>query len=195
MTRSLTLALALGALAAAVPAGFADDQPVDAGRVATATVNLALPDGDALSLGLRAVAGRAGDQLLVSVARCNDDGCLTGERAASLPTGSLTIDPATATATLHTGLGGQPLAVTWQPSDRTTAVVGGVEAGGADGSVEASWYEGAPAAVVVDYLDKKCSETGGVGDGVVVDTSAATGTPAAQPLAKLHVPDGAALRC
>jgi hypothetical protein len=196
MTRITTLALALGAFAAAVPTGFADSPPVDAGRLATVTVTLALPDGDRLTLDLRALAGQAGDRLLVSTARCEDDGgCLTGERSGDLPDGALTIDPSTADATLHTQLGGQPLAITWRAIDEGTVLVGGVEAGGRDGSTEASSYDGAPATVTVDYLGGTCRETGGVGEGVAVDTSAVTGTPATAPLAGLRVRDGAVLAC
>lgn len=195
MTRFLTLALSLGALAAAVPAGFADAPPVDAGRFATASVTLALPDGDQLSLGLRAVTGRAGDRLLVSTARCNDDGCATGEAAGPLPDGALTIDPSTADATLHADLGGRPLAITWRPTGQSTVVVGGIEAGGSDGSLEASSYDGAPADVTIDFLGSRCRDTGGVGDGIVIDTSGVTGSPAAKPLAKLRLPAGVTLRC
>ena len=195
MTRSLTLALSLGALAATVPSGFAGTPAADAGRFATATVTVALPGGDQLSLGLRAVAGRAGDRLLVSTARCDDGGCLTGEAAGPLPDGALTIDPSTADATLHVDLDGRPLAVTWRPTGQSTVIVGGVEAGGSDGSLEASSYDGAPADVSVAFLGSRCRDTGGVGDGVVIDTSDVTGSPAAKPLARLHLPDGVTLRC
>ena len=197
MTRTQTLALTLAALAATVPAALADAPPVDSGRFADATVTLAVPGGDQLSLGLRAVAGREGDRLLVSTARCTDDenSCTTGEAAGPLPDGALTIDPSTADATLHVELDGRPLTVTWQHTDGSTVLFGGTEAGGTGGSLEASSYEGAPADVTVDFLGSRCRGTGGVGDGIVVDTSGVAGSPAAKPLAKLHLPDGVTLRC
>lgn len=195
MTRLPMYVAALCALAAAVPAGLADSPPVDEGRFATAAITVALPSGDELSLGLRAIAGRAGDQLLLSTARCDDNGCATGERAGALPRGALTIDPSTADARLQVNLGGQPLRITWRAIHDGSVVVGGVEAGGAGGSVEASSYEGSPAAVTVDYLGGRCRDTGGVGDGVALDSSDATGTPAAAPLAKMQVPAAATLRC
>ena len=195
MTRTQTIALALAAVAAAAPAALADSQPIDTGRLASADLNLSLPGGDRLSLGLRAVAGRAGDRLLVSTARCAGDSCTTGEAAGPLPDGALTIDPSTADATLHMDLDGRPLAVTWHHTDQSTVLVGGIEGGGNDGSLEASTYEGAPAAVVIDYLGERCRSTGGVGDALLVDTGAATGSAAAKTLHELHVPEGATLRC
>lgn len=195
MTRRPIYALALVALGAAVPPVLAASPTVDEGRFAAATITVSLPGGAELSLGLRAVDGKAGDRLFVSTARCDDDGCVTAERSAVLPDSALTIDPSTADARLRVSLGGQPLTIAWRSVHDGSVLVGGVEAGGAGGTVEASSYEGAPAAATVDYLGSRCREGGGVGDGIVADTSDVTGTPATAPLARLQVPAAATLRC
>jgi hypothetical protein len=195
MTRITTLALTIGALVAAMPTGFADGPPVDTGRFATVTIGLALPDGDRLSLGLRAVAGQQGDRLLVSTARCDGDACVTGNLSGPLPDGALTIDSSTSDATLRMDLGGRPLAVTWRPTGDSRVLLGGVDGSGTGASTQASTYEGAPAAVTVDYLGGTCREAGGLGDGVVVDTGGVTGTPATRPLTALRVREGAVLAC
>jgi hypothetical protein len=196
MTRITTLALTLGALGAAIPSGFAGAPPVDTGQFATAMVTVGLPDGDQLSLGLRAVAGQQGDRLLVSTARCNDeDGCVTGDLSGPLPDGALTTGSSTSATTLRVDLGGQPLAVTWRPTGDSMVLLGGVDGSGTGAGTQASTYEGAPAAVTVDYLGGTCREAGGLGDGVVVDTGGVIGTPATRPLTALRVREGAVLAC
>jgi hypothetical protein len=195
VNRAFLSALALGSAAVAATPVLASPAPVDAGRAAAATVVVSLPDGDRLSLGLRAVAGQSADRLLVSTTRCDDDACLTGEFSGLLPEHALTIDPSTADATLTVEIGGHVLAITWRSGDTSTAVLGGVAAGGKGGSVQASTYDGAPAAVTVDFLGATCHGDGAVGNGAVVDTSDTTGTPATRAVSALKIRAGATLHC
>ena len=195
MNRAVLSALTLGGAAMAATPVLASPAPVDAGRIAATTVSVALPDGDRLSLALRAVAGQSTDQLLISTTRCDGDACLTGEFSGPLSARALTIDPSTADASLNVELGGSVLAVTWRSADTSTTVLGGAEAGGEGGSVQASTYDGTPSAVTVDFLGATCHGNGAVGDGAVVDTSEATGTPATRPVAALKIAAGSTLRC
>jgi len=193
MNRPLTLAVTLGALAAAVPSGFADGQPVDQGRAASTSISFGLGNGESLQLDLLAGELSAGPQLSLQAARCDkDNACSYGDFASALPAGALSIDPQNSVAELSTTLDGRRLLVSWKPGSGAEIGSGHVEGDG-DG-FSGSNFVGEAAVVTVQYAGDTCQGSGGVGDGTVVDVDP-TDSRTATPVDQLRVPADVTLRC
>jgi hypothetical protein len=190
MRRSVLATVTAGCLAAAVTPVLAGGNPADTGRFAATGVAVALPDGDTLSIDLRAADLSGGARLIVDAQRCDaDGGCSTHLYTADLAGSALSVDPNTATASLSTVIAGLPLTVSWRPDDSKTAEVGGFDASGGGPDTTADEWAGTPALVRVALGDAECSGSGGVGNGVVVDTGGGL------PLARLRLPADPALTC
>ena len=193
MTRTQTLGLILAALAATVPAAFADGQPVDRGRAATTTVTLQLGGGERVELDLLAVELSTGPQLSLQAARCDEDGaCSYDDFSSALAGKALTIDPAAALAELNTSLGGRQLVISWKPAGGAQIGSGHVEGDGT--GFNGSNFAGDSADVTVQYAGDTCTGSGGVGDGTVFDVDP-TDSRTTTPVDQLHIPDGVTLRC
>ena len=194
MRRALITTVGLAGLAAtALPVLAA---PVDEGRTAGIQVTTKLPSGDTLRLDISASQLSSGSQLVIDTVRCDEDGsCVTKTYAGNLPTGALTISASNPQAKLVTALDGSPLTISWKPAAGGGYTVGGGTIEGDGQDAYGSEYTGTSADTTVDLAGAGCQGTGGVGDGVVIDTGAVTGGEVARPLSALHLPDGAVLHC
>jgi hypothetical protein len=197
MRRALITSLGLVAGAAgAVPVLAAPANPVDAGRTAGISATTKLANGDTLTLAFSAAQLSGGPRLLVDTVRCDEDGnCTSQLYAADLPAGALTIAASDPIADLRSDLDGQALAISWRPQTNGGYTVGSGTIGGDDAGLYGTEYAGTSADTTIDYAGHTCGGTGGVGDGAVVDSGAASGGSEAKPLSALHLPDGAVLRC
>jgi hypothetical protein len=197
MRRALITTVGLAALAAAAAPVLAAPAPVDEGRTAGIQVTTKLPGGDTLQLDISASELSSGSELVIDTERCDSDGagCITKTYAGALPAGALTISASDPQARLNTILDGRPLLITWKPQadGGYSAGAGTLEGDGPD--TFANEYAGTSADVAVSYDDAGCQGVGGVGDGVVVDTSSVSGTEVARPLGSLNLPAGTTLRC
>jgi hypothetical protein len=196
MRRALITTVGLAGLAATAVPVLASPAPVDQGRAAEMLVTTKLPGGDTLQLEFKAAQLSSGSELVIDTERCDADGsCVTDIYAGDLPADALTISASDPHATLLTTLDGRALAISWKP-----AADGGYSVG--DGTLEgdgpdtfASEFAGTSADSTVTYDGLGCQGTGGVGDGVVLDTASVSGNEVARPLSTLHLPDGTAFRC
>lgn len=198
MRRALLTTLGLAATAAtAVPVLAAPDNPADAGRTAGISAQTRLADGDTLTLAISAAQLSGGPRLLVDTVRCDSDGnCTSQLYGADLAEGALTISSSDPVADLKGVLDGLPLTISWRPQTNGGYTVGSGTIGGDDASgVYGTEYAGTSADTTIDFAGHTCEGTGGVGDGAVLDTGAASGGSEAKPLSALHLPDGAVLHC
>lgn len=196
MRRSLITSVGLAGLAATAVPVLAAPAPVDEGRTAGIHLTTKMPDGDTLSLDLSASALSSGSRLIIDTERCDSDGaCVTRTYAGDLPAGAFTIASSDAQAKLVTTLAGRDLSISWKPTAQPGAVMstGTLEGDGTDNFFNE--YSGSSADASVGYAGGSCQGVGGVGDGVVVDTAAVSGTEVARPLSALSLPDGTAFRC
>ncbi len=184
MTPRPLLALALAVAACSAAGAHAD--PVTQSRRAETRVQLDLGRGRTLDLALGLTSGR----LRVEATACDADGCDTPETWAGPVTGA-TVDDSRAAARLRTTLAGQPLAVTWTPSDQSGVVLQGLDASGGPHGETAAAYKGDPADAVVTLDGRTCTAAGSVGDEIRVSDDAAEG---AAPLSEMELPTGE-LRC
>ena len=193
MTRTQTLALTLAALAATVPAAFADGQPVDQGRAATTTVTMKLGGGERLELDILAAELSTGPQLSLQATRCDEDeACAYDDFSSALPDKALTVDPDAAAAQLDTSLAGRQLVISWKPDGGAEVGSGYIQGDGA--GFNGSNFVGNAAVVTVQYAGGTCTGSGGVGDGTVFDVDP-TESRTTTPVDHLHIPDGVTLRC
>jgi hypothetical protein len=194
--RRIPLAVATAGLLAAAAPVFASPGPVDAGRAADTELTVPLADGRTMTIDLRAVLGTQGPLLVVDTVDCTDAACPTRSYSGALPSSALTIASSGATADLQTVLDGLPLTVHWTPAAGPdgTITAGSVLAGPDDG-FSGSQYLGSPADVTVRFGSDSCAGHGGVGAGVVADSTSVTGSGETQPLTAFHLPDAATPRC
>jgi hypothetical protein len=196
MRRALITTVGLAGLAATVVPVLAAPAPADEGRTAGVQVTTKLPNGDTLQLEFKALQLSSGPRLVIDSERCDEDGsCITKVYAGDLPAGALTISASDPQAKLATSLDGRDLTISWTPTAAPGAVVssGTLDGDGSDNFV--SEYSGQSADATVSFSGAGCQGSGGVGDGVVVDTASVTGTEVAHPLSALHLPEGTAFRC
>src|SRR4051794_19019592 len=196
MRRALITTLGLAATAATTVPVLAAPAPVDAGRTAGISVTTELPSGDTLTLEISASQLNAGPRLVIHTVRCDEDrNCVTQPYAADLPDGALSISASDPQARLSTTLDGRPLTITWKPAADGGYTVGGGTLEGDGTDTFASEYSGTSADTTVSYDGLGCQGTGGVGDGIVVGTGAATGGATTRPLGAPQLPEGALVRC
>ncbi|HET6818353.1 MAG TPA: hypothetical protein VFH66_14090 [Mycobacteriales bacterium] len=196
MRRALITTLGLAGVAAAAAPVLAAPAPVDEGRTAGMRVVTTLPGGDTLQLDFSGSQLSSGPRLVVDVVRCDpDNNCTTQPYAGDLPAGALSISASDPQATLTTTLDGRPLSISWKPAANGGYTVGGGTLEGDGPDTFASEYTGTSADTSVSYDGTGCHGTGGVGDGVVLDTAPVSGTEVALPLSALRLPDGTAFRC
>jgi hypothetical protein len=193
MRRALLTTVGLAGLAAATVPVLAAPAPLDAGRMAGTRVTTTLPDGDSLSLEIRAAELSAGPRVLVYSTRCDGDACATRQFSASLPASALSIDDSAAKANLSLPLDGRVLVVSWRPTDAQGPEAAYGSTDESDGT--GSQYLGDAATTTVQYAGHTCTGRGGVGEGAIFDTSTATGDAGPAPLSRLNLPDGTAFRC
>ena len=200
MRRILISAIALGsAVVGFVPAMAGTGQPIDIGQAAGVSVTGLSPDGRTLQLGLTGFALSAGSRLAVTVQRCDEDGSCDAETyAAPLTPADFSVDASASRATLRTTLSGQPLIISWTPSDTTgpTLEVGAAQfdAWGGGDAAGVGWF-GRGADTTVRYAGSTCKTDGGVGAGVLADTQPVDGNPTTTPVSDLHLQDGSGLHC
>ena len=120
---------------------------------------------------------------------------MTTPYAGDLPAGALSISSSDPTASLRTTLDGRALVISWKPSAGGGYTVGSGTLEGDGPDTFASEYTGTSADTTVSLGDSGCQGTGGVGDGVVIDTAGASGGSTARPLSALHLPDGLTVHC
>jgi len=192
MRRALISTLALtGAGIGVVPVLAAP--PVDAGSAAGISVDTTLPDGDTLTLDITATQLSSGPHLTVEATRCDRHGnCSTQPYSSALPAGALTIS--SSSARLDTPLDGRSLVVTWTTNKNGYLIGAGSVDGGGAGAFGTD-YAGTMADTIVSYDGHQCTGVGGVGNGVLVDTSGTAGDPQADPVSALRLPDDTAFRC
>ena len=196
MRRALITTVGLAGLAATAVPVLASPGPVDEGRTAGMLVTTNLPSGDTLSLEFKAAQLSSGAELVIDTKRCDEDNaCITKVYAGDLPADALAISASDPQATLHTVLDGRALAISWKPAADGGYSVGGGTLEGDGPDTFASEYFGTSADTTVTYDGLGCQGTGGVGNGVFLDTASVSGTEVARPLSALHLPDGIAFRC
>ena len=196
MRRALMTTVGLAGLTATAVPVLASPAPIDEGRAAGIRVLAKLPSGDTLQLDISGSQLSSGPRLVVDAVRCDEDNnCTTQTYAGDLPAGALSISESDPQAMLSTTLDGRGLTISWKPSSDGGYTVGGGTLEGDGPDTFASEYTGTSADTTVSYGGLGCQGTGGVGDGVVVDTASVSGGETARPLSALHLPQGIVFRC
>lgn len=196
MRRALVATLGLAGVASATVPVLAAPTPVDEGRTAGIRVLGTLPGGDTLQLDISGSQLSTGPRLIIDAVRCDrNNDCTSQPYAGDLAPGALEISASDTHAALATVLDGRRLSIGWQPAPDGGAAVGGgsLEGDGADDF--ATEYSGTTATTTVRYDGAGCQGAGEVGDGVVLDTAAVSGSEVALPLSTLQLPDGIVFRC
>ena len=193
MKRTAIAAVTLGCSTVGLVPALAASPPAETGRFATTDITAALPGGDSLEIDLRGGQFSDGSRLTLDVQRCGagDAYCDPSDYASALPSGALSVDSATAKATLRTVLGGQPLVIQWQPTGSRGVVLGGGQFVGSGLGASGTTYMGDPATVSVQLGDASCHGRGAVGNGAAVDV----GSDGAAPTSALHLPGDLTLHC
>src|SRR5947209_973086 len=176
MRRALLPTLGLAGVAATAVPVLAAPAPADAGRTAGITVTTKLPGGDTLMLEISGSQLSGGPRLVIHAVRCDEDrNCVTTPYAGDLPAGALSISDSDPSASLRTTIDGRALSISWKPSADGGYTVGSGTLEGDGPDTFASEYAGTSADATVSLGDGGCQGTGGVGDGVVVDTAGVSG--------------------
>jgi hypothetical protein len=170
------------------------DTPADVGDAAETSVTTTLPNGDTLTLDLRAEQLSDGPRLVVDATRCADEQCTTRAYTGPLANNAFTVDRSAGSARLATVLDGRALAISWTPQPMGGYTVGsGMVAGDAHG-IYAGNFAGTSADAAVGYDGNTCDGVGGVGTAVYADDGIGGPAPA-ESLAALHLPADLHLRC
>jgi hypothetical protein len=196
MRRALIASVGLVGLAATALPGFAAPSPADEGRTAGIQVTTKLPGGDTLRIDISAAHLSDGPHLVLDAVRCDDAGnCATQPYAGPLAGDALSISASDPQAKLDTTLDGRPLTISWKPMAGGGYSVGGGTLDGDGPDTFGTEYAGTSADATVTYDGASCQGVGGVGNGVVLDAAAVSGTEVARPLSALHLPAGTGFRC